>query len=227
MMGLYRAVIKSKRSIQIGLHNQRLTLPLSRQLSTQMESSPQQNKNSSSDPFLQNPSTGLVYGRISGIGRHTRKSDIISMLGTKLSPDDIRFEYNANYAPLAVMIQFLSRNAYDAAFRAAVRRSNLFRMERVDRQQWDTLPHYDGKTILLQGIPRNAIADDVERFLAGCQYDASSIQMFPRQQRAFDRPPPGKVVLVEFPSQALATHAFITKNRGFCLNNQVAVRLLQ
>lgn len=226
MMGLLRAVIKSNRSIQMGLQNQGLTLSLSRQLSTQMESSPQPNNNSS-DSFLQNPSTGLVYGRISGIGRHTRKSDIISMLGTKLSLDDIRFEYNANYAPLAVMIQFLSRNAYDAALRAVVRKSNLFRMERVDRQHWDTLPRYDGKTILLQGIPRNALADDVERFLSGCQYDASSIQMFTRQQRAFDRPPPARAVLVEFPSQALATHAFITKNRGFCLNNQVAVRLLQ
>ncbi|KAK4342954.1 hypothetical protein RND71_038770 [Anisodus tanguticus] len=218
MMGLFRAVTKSNRSIQT---NQVLTLPLSRQLSTQMETP------NSSDPFLQNPSTGLVYGRIYGIGRQTRKSDIISMIGaSNLSLDDVRFEYNANYAPVAGMIQFPSRNAYDASLRAGVRKSRLFRMDRADRQQWDTLPRYDGKTILLQGVPRNALADDVERFLAGCQYDASSIQMFARQQRAFDRPP-ARTVLVEFPSQALATHAFITKNRGFCLNNQVAVRLLQ
>ncbi|KAJ8532896.1 hypothetical protein K7X08_015785 [Anisodus acutangulus] len=217
-MGLFRAVTKSNGSIQT---NQVLTLPLSRQLSTQMETP------NSSDPFLQNPSTGLVYGRIYGIGRQTRKSDIISMIGaSNLSLDDVRFEYNANYAPVAGMIQFPSRNAYDASLRAGVRKSRLFRMDRADRQQWDTLPRYDGKTILLQGVPRNAMADDVERFLAGCQYDASSIQMFARQQRAFDRPP-ARTVLVEFPSQALATHAFIMKNRGFCLNNQVAVRLLQ
>lgn len=45
---------------------------------------------------------GLVYGRIYGIGRHTRKSDIISMLGaSNLSLDDVRFEYNPNYAPVA------------------------------------------------------------------------------------------------------------------------------
>lgn len=224
MMGLLRALTKSNRSIQTGLQNQGFTLPLSRQLSTQMEAPQQDN---SSDPFLQNPSTGLVYGRISGIGRHTMKSDIISMLGTsKLSLDDVRFEYNMNYAPVAVMIQFPSRNAYDASLKVVVRKSGLFRMEKVDRQQWDTLPRYDGKTILLQGVPRNALAEDVERFLAGCQYDASSIQMFARQQRGFDRPP-ARTILVEFPSQALATHAFVTKNRGFCLNNQVAVRLLQ
>ena len=44
--------------------------------------------------------------------------------------------------------------------------------------------HYQ---ILLQGVPRNAVAEDVERFLAGCQYDASAIQMFGRPQRAADR----------------------------------------
>ncbi|KAF3653740.1 putative pathogenesis-related protein 1A-like [Capsicum annuum] len=219
MLGLLRALTKSNRSIQMVIQNQGLTLPLSRQLSTQME-------NNSSDSFLQNPSTGLVYGRISGIGRHTRKSDISSMLGiSKLSPDDVRFEYNANYAPVAVMIQFPSRNAYEATLRAVVRKSGLFRMEMADRQKWDTLPRYDGKTILLLGIPRNALADDVERFLVGCQYDASSIQMYARQPRGFDRSP-ARAVLVEFPSQALATHAFITKNRGFCLNSQIAVRLL-
>lgn len=223
-MGLLRAVIKSNRSIQMGIQNQGLTLPLRRQLSTQMEV-PQ--KDNSSDPFLKNPSTGLVYGRLIVTGKHTRKNDIISMLGTsKLSLDDVRFEYNTNHAPVAVMIQFPSRNAYEAALREGIRKGGLFRMERVGRQQWDTLPRYDGKTIILHGIPRNALAEDVERFLAGCQYDASSIQMFGRPQRASDGPPT-RTVLVEFPSQALATHAFITKNRGFCLNNQVAVRLLQ
>lgn len=46
---------------------------------------------------------GLVYGRLIVTGKHTRKSDIISMLGTsKLSLDDVRFEYNTNHAPVAV-----------------------------------------------------------------------------------------------------------------------------
>ncbi|XP_070006965.1 uncharacterized protein [Nicotiana sylvestris] len=145
MMGLLRAMTKSNRPIQMGLQNQGLALSLSRQLSTQTETPQQDN---SVDTFLQNPSTGLVYGRIYGIGRHTRKSDIISMLGaSNLSLDDVRFEYNPNYAPVAAMIQFPTRNAYDASLRAVVRTSRLFRMERADRQQWDTLPHYDGKTV--------------------------------------------------------------------------------
>ncbi|KAG5584524.1 hypothetical protein H5410_044958 [Solanum commersonii] len=224
MMGLLRAVAKSNRSIQTSIQNQGLTLPLCRQFSTQMET-PQ--KDNSSDPFLRNPSSGLVYGRLFVTGKHTRKSDILNMLGSsRLSPDDVRFEYNMNYAPVSVMIQFPTRNSYEATLREGNRKGGLFRMERVGRQQWDTLPRYDGKTILLVGVPRNAVAEDVERFLAGCQYDASAIQMFGRPQRAADRPPT-RTVFVEFPSQAKATHAFITKNRGFCLNNQITVRLLQ
>lgn len=220
MMGLLRAVAKSNRSIQTGIQDQGLMLSLSRQLSTQMET-PQKDKDkdNSSDPFLQNPSTGLIYKRLLINGKHTRKSDVINMLGTsRLSLDDVRFEYNANYAPVAAIIQFTSWNVYDSV-KAGNRKGGLIRMERADRQMWDALPRYDGKTILLQGIPRNAVAEDVERFLAGCRYDASSIQMFGRQ--------PTRTVLVEFPSQTLATHAFITKNRGFCLNNQVTLRLLQ
>lgn len=59
MMGLLRAVAKSNRSIQTGIQDQGLMLSLSRQLSTQMET-PQKDKDkdNSSDPFLQNPSTG-------------------------------------------------------------------------------------------------------------------------------------------------------------------------
>ncbi|MCD9639923.1 hypothetical protein HAX54_024916 [Datura stramonium] len=116
------------------------------------------------------------------------------------------------------VIQFPSRNAYDASLRTVVRKSGLFRMEK----QWDTLPRYDGKTILLQGVPRNALAEDGTLFLL-VTHDASSIQMFARPQR--DHQP--ETVPVGVSSQALATHAFIKKNRGFCLNNQVAVRLLQ
>lgn len=34
--------------------------------------------------------------------------------------------------------------------------------------------------ILLHGIPRNALIEDVERFLSGCQYDSSSISFSTR-----------------------------------------------
>lgn len=47
--------------------------------------------------------SGLVYGRLFVTGKHTRKSDILNMLGSsRLSPDDVRFEYNMNYAPVSV-----------------------------------------------------------------------------------------------------------------------------
>lgn len=34
--------------------------------------------------------------------------------------------------------------------------------------------------VILEGIPRNAPVDEVERFLSGYGYDGSSIQMFVR-----------------------------------------------
>lgn len=40
-------------------------------------------------------------------------------------------------------------------------------------------------------------------------------------------PDPIKMALVRFSSQIEAMNAFIKKNRGFCLNNQILVRVLQ
>ncbi|KAL6519403.1 hypothetical protein OROGR_018723 [Orobanche gracilis] len=75
--------------------------------------------------------------------------------------------------------------------------------------------------ILLSGIPHNALLDDVERFLSGCQYYSSSVTFIrPLSKRAV------RMAVVRFPSQALAMHAYITKNRGFCLNNQITVQVL-
>lgn len=34
--------------------------------------------------------------------------------------------------------------------------------------------------VILQGVPRAATAEDIERFLSGCSFDASSIQIFMR-----------------------------------------------
>lgn len=110
--------------------------------------------------------------------------------------------------------------------------------------------------VLLQGIPRSAIPDDIERFLSGCQYDASSMQIFLKSllyiafgfysflssfsfslkrilcvtfllccRQAF--PDPVKMALVRFPTPSLAMNAYITKNKGFCLNSQILVRVLQ
>ncbi|PIN08040.1 hypothetical protein CDL12_19385 [Handroanthus impetiginosus] len=151
------------------------------------------------------------------------KSDIINLLeGCSLNLGNLKVEYDRSYQPMSMMVEFPSRSAYDAAQRAITRKGRLFNMTRTDKSQWDITAPYDGKAILLHGIPRNALADDVERFLAGCQYDPSSIQMFarPTNQGLI------RMALVRFPSQALAMHAFITKNRGFCLNNQINVQVL-
>ncbi|KAI5682048.1 hypothetical protein M9H77_03276 [Catharanthus roseus] len=176
------------------------------------------------DSFLEPPSTGLVYGRLTGIRKHTTKSDIINLLdSSKLSLDDVKVDYNRNYSPMAMLVQFPSPEAYDAGIRSVVRKGRIFKLERTGRNQWDQVKPYDGKAILLQGIPRRALLDDIERFLSGCEYDSSSITFFMRP--AF--PDPIRTSRVHFPSRTLAMHAFITKNRGFCLDSQILVEVLQ
>lgn len=109
--------------------------------------------------------------------------------------------------------------------------------------------------VLLQGIPREGTLVDIERFLSGCQYDASSIDMFMRLVPArFEMSYnlcfmllmtifqgliiwhnwwpcraaiKDKLATVRFLTQTQAMNCFITKNKGYCLNNQVLVRVLQ
>ncbi|KAG7027296.1 hypothetical protein SDJN02_11308 [Cucurbita argyrosperma subsp. argyrosperma] len=180
---------------------------------------------SPADPFLDTSKTaGLVYGKLSGITRNTLKTDIVNLLeGCNLNLDDVKVEYNRSFTPTSMMMQFPSRQAYDNAFRVIGRKGRLYRLERADRSQWDILSPYSGKTVLLQGIPRNALVEDVERFLLGCDYDATSINMFFRASF----PEPMRLATVLFPSPTQAMHAFLTKNRGFCLNNQILMRVLQ
>ncbi|KAH7513241.1 hypothetical protein FEM48_Zijuj12G0176300 [Ziziphus jujuba var. spinosa] len=174
--------------------------------------------------FLETPGTGLVYGKLYGITRNTLKTDIVNLLeGCNLTLEDVKVDYSRSFTPLGMMVQFPSRQAYEQAARVISRRGRLNRLERADRSQWDILTPYDGKTVLLQGIPRNAVPEDVERFLSGCQYDSSSIQIFLRAAY----PDPIKMATIRFPSQTEAMNAFITKNRAFCLNSQVTVRVLQ
>ncbi|CAI9762050.1 unnamed protein product [Fraxinus pennsylvanica] len=219
-----RASMKSIRLIQMAHQNQGLEATVrssSRFFSTEADEASEGQRQ---DPFLQTPSSGLVYGRLSGITKHTAKSDIVNLLeGCNLGLDDVKVEYSRNYMPTSIMVQFPSRNAYNAALRAISRNGRLIRLERADRTQWDITAPFDGKAILLQGIPRNALPDDIERFLTGCQYDASSMQIFLRQTNQG----PIRMAVVHFPSPALATYAQITKNRGFCLNSQISAQVLQ
>ncbi|CAL5351215.1 unnamed protein product [Camellia sinensis] len=146
-MNLLRNALKSHRPIRVDQRNLRFSLFL-RDSPRPFSTEPQQpSQDTSKDPFLRTPSTGLVYGKLFGITKHTTKSDIISLLEG--------------------MIQFPSRYAYDAAIRAINRKGRLYKLERADRSQWDFITPYGGKSVLLQGIPRNARLDDVERFLSG------------------------------------------------------------
>ncbi|KAL0545033.1 hypothetical protein IC582_020171 [Cucumis melo] len=166
---------------------------------------------------------GFMYGKLFGFSRSTLKTDVLILLeGCNLSLDDIKFEYSRNFFPVSMMIQFPSQQAYQHAFQAIARKGFLHRLERADRSQWELLSPYNGKTVFLQGIPRNALVEDVERFLSGCDYDASSINIY---RGSFSEPT--KMATVQFLSPIQAMHAFLTKNRGFCLNNQISMQVLQ
>ncbi|KAI8556492.1 hypothetical protein RHMOL_Rhmol05G0257100 [Rhododendron molle] len=228
-MSLLRAAAKSHRLIRTSSQNQGLPLLLRdspMRFSTEAaDHQPSSRDNSSVDPFLRPPTKGFVYGKLVGTTKHTTKSDILNFLeDCGLSLDDLRVDYSHYprvYMPTGMMIQFPSQNAYDAAIKANNRKGRLYRLDRADRSQWDDITPYDGKAVLLQGIPRNAVPDDVERFLSGCVYDASTMEIFVRPSPYLIR-----MATVHFPSKTQAMHAFITKNRGFCLNSQILVRVL-
>ncbi|XP_042510610.1 uncharacterized protein LOC122086013 [Macadamia integrifolia] len=221
---LGRNVLRLSASLRNGKPNQQGLQVILRETPRNFSSETEEQKEPSIDPFLQRSSSGMVFGRLVGSPRNTIKTDIINLLeGCNLTPEDIKFEYNRAYAPSSVMVRFPSRAGYDSAIRLIGRKGRLYRLDKADRSQWELLTSYDGKVALLQGIPRNALPEDVERFLSGCDFDASSIQMFLRP--AF--PDPMRLALVNFPSQTQAMHAALVKNRSFCLNNQVAVRVLQ
>ncbi|KAJ4704791.1 putative Ribosomal protein S24e family protein [Melia azedarach] len=212
-MSLLRNAIKSSvslRAIKPSHGFPSLLRELPRRFSTETEAPPPPHvEDSFIDPFLQTPREGLAYGRLTGISTHTLKSDVINLLeGCNLTPDDVKVSYTRNYMPTAMMLQFPSHNAFSNAFRAIAKKNRLYRLEKVDRLEWDKIMPYDGKTILLQGIPKNALAEDVERLLSGCEFEASSIQMFLRPGY------PAKMAIVHFLSRTQAMNAFIMKNRG-------------
>ncbi|XP_031487401.1 uncharacterized protein LOC116255653 isoform X2 [Nymphaea colorata] len=188
------------------------------------------------EAFVSRPTKGLVYGRLNQLGKNTLKTDIIHFFdGCNLTLSDIRFDYNRSYNPLGAMLieqvilwtirvlQFPSKGPFDAAVKLLIRKGRLYRLEKADRSQWDLLTSYDGKTVLIQGVPRNASFDDVERVLSGCNFDSSSIQMFVRP----GFPDSVRMALVQFPTRLEAMNAFLTKNRSFCLNNPISMRVLQ
>lgn len=225
-MSRLRAAAESHRLIRTSNLNQGLSLLLREspmRFSTGAADQPAGQDTSPIDSFLRTPTKGSVYGRLIFTTRHKTKSDILNLLeGCALSLDDLKVDYTRAYVPTGMMIQFPSLYAFDAAIRAINKKGRLYRLDKADRSQWDLVTPYDGKAVVLQGIPRNALLDDIERFLSGCVYDASTMQIFTRPS-----PYPIRMAFVNFPSKTQAMHAFITKNRGFCLNSQILVRVLQ
>ncbi|CAL0321638.1 unnamed protein product [Lupinus luteus] len=228
MSGVVRAALRYKSSVSASFQRG-YVIPISSHnfvacFSTEAQKPPSQDSTAPSPPFNQSDTSGLIYGRLLGIHRHVLKTDVINFLdGCNLTLDDVKLEYNRSFFPLGMMLQFPSRNAYDNALRTLLRKDRLYRLERADRSQWDTVTPYDGKTILIKGIPRTAQFEDIERTLSGSEYDPSSINIFMRSEGS----EPVRMATVRFPSRTQAMNAFITKNGTFCLNNRVSVQVLQ
>ncbi|EPS72129.1 hypothetical protein M569_02630 [Genlisea aurea] len=177
------------------------------------------------EPFNQTPysGSGSTYLKLVNISKYTTKSDVLHLLdGINLKPESIRVEYDRAYYPVSIIVELPSVDAFEVAGRAIATKGRLFNLAKTDKDRWDLIAPFDGKAILLREIPRNAGFDDIERFLSGCQYDSSSLEIFFRPVKNVV----SKMALVRFPSPALAAHAYMTKNGGFVLNSQICVQLL-
>lgn len=169
--------------------------------------------------------TGLVFAKLFPAKKNTLKTDVIHFLeGCDLSTEDIKVEYNRDYNPIAMTLQFSSHSAFDAAVRTVVRKGRLYRMEKiftVNSDNWDLMESFNGKVVLLQGLPINANMEDIDRFLSGC--NITDIRTFVRP----GFPDPTKSALVRFPTIHEAMNAYRIKNHGFILNNPIGMQVLQ
>ncbi|KAE9590233.1 hypothetical protein Lal_00027814 [Lupinus albus] len=229
MSGVVRAALRYKSSVCASFQRGYVIPIYSQNLvgffSTEAQKPPSQDSTSPSPPSIQSDTSGLIYGKLLGIHRHILKTDVINFLdGCNLTLDDVKMDYNRSFLPLGMMLQFPSRNAYDNAIKVIVTKGRVYKLEKADRSQWDTVTPYDGKTILIKGIPRTAQFEDIERLLSGCEYDPSSINIFMRSGEGYE---PVRMATVRFPSRTQAMNAFITKNGTFCHNNRVSVQVLQ
>ncbi|XP_020274860.1 uncharacterized protein LOC109849438 [Asparagus officinalis] len=197
-------------------------LPSFRSFSTE-GGEPQQDSSSSADPFLQ-PPQGFVFGRVNIQAKYMLKTDIIHYFeGCDLSPANVKVEYNRAYNPTGILLQFPSQSAFDLGVKQSIRKGRQYRLEKVDGTQWELMPSYDGKTVLLQGMPRTAIPEDIERVLSGFEFD-HNFQIFSRPigMNEFIR-----CALIRFPTALDAVSAFLRKNNSFCQNSPITMRVLQ
>lgn len=166
------------------------------------------------DSILKPSDEGFAYGKFyiataggNRLGKNTLKIDIIHYLDKcELSPDDVKIDYHRGYYPMAALLKFPSKQSFGTALRQTTQ-GRMYRLEKVSREVWDHKPSLDGKAVLLQGVPRNAQADDIERFLSGTNYEPPPFESFIRP----GIPEPIRVVLVRFRTKTDANNAFIAK----------------
>ncbi|XP_078445453.1 ribosomal protein S24e family protein isoform X2 [Wolffia australiana] len=155
------------------------------------------------------PPEGPCFARIRNIGRSTLKTDIIHHFeGSGLTEDDLKIEYNRNFDPTGILAQFPSRSSYNAAGRQNTKKGQPYAMMPVRVK-----------------VPRNAIAEDIERIFHGCNYDGSATEIFLRPGP--EPKEPIKMALVRFPTREEAMTAARLRNRSFCLNSHVIMHVLQ
>ncbi|XP_048436053.1 uncharacterized protein LOC103930900 [Pyrus x bretschneideri] len=103
-LGFLRAVITSNLAVRRAVpQNRGLSMLLGepgRRFSTKAENPPQNSLPSDQphdaspiEPFLQTPTTGLVYGKLLGISRYMLKTDVVNKLeGCNLSLEDVKVD---------------------------------------------------------------------------------------------------------------------------------------
>eukprot|EP00252_Welwitschia_mirabilis_P000951 TRINITY_DN10939_c0_g1_i1.p1 TRINITY_DN10939_c0_g1~~TRINITY_DN10939_c0_g1_i1.p1 ORF type:complete len:222 (-),score=22.36 TRINITY_DN10939_c0_g1_i1:331-996(-) len=178
-------------------------------------------------PDTTTPGT-CVYGRLINIGKHTSKKDILRFFeGCHLRPDDIKFAYNQmNFNPLGLVLQFSSKPNYNHAVRLINIKGRYLRLHEVDRIEWDNSgPSYDGKVLALQGVPKNARVEDVEHCFPG--YSIVDIRFVNRGGAIQSNEHAVRFALVRFPTEMDALIAMREKNKTFCLNNSIVMKLLR
>ncbi|KAK4783190.1 hypothetical protein SAY86_007564 [Trapa natans] len=99
-----------------------------RSLSTEAE----QGQDATVDKFVETSSSGAVYAKLSGLMRHTQKSDVLNLLdGCNLNLEDIRVSYTRSFAPIGMLVQFSSGYAIDQAFKLINKKGRLHKLEKV------------------------------------------------------------------------------------------------
>ncbi|KAL6907666.1 hypothetical protein ACP4OV_002705 [Aristida adscensionis] len=142
------------------------------------------------------------------LGKDMLKTDIIHQLDRSgLTLDDVKIDYNRGYNPMGAgnsssknswswgtlaagyselqkfmeltlgLLRFPSKASFTTAARQTTQ-SRLYRLEEISRDEWDLKQSFNEKAVLLQGVPRNALPEDIERFLCGTNFEPPPFESF-------------------------------------------------